>query len=253
MKNNLVLSIFPGIDILGKAFEEEGYCVVRGPDVLWGGDIKSFHPPVGVFVGIIGGPPCPEFSHLKKLLEYKGIKTKHGNLIPEYERVVSEAAPEWFLMENVPLAPTPSVDGYEVFRLKLNNRWLGEIQSRERHFSFGTENGRHLEVQVALFENQNWHYAVTGNPRPVPFKYNGAGKLKKITVLAGHGPVGRHGDYYAKNLTIEQMCLLQGLPETFCDEMPFGAHGKRQVIGNAVPFPMAKAVARAVKVAMNEQ
>jgi len=32
--NRLVLSIFPGIDILGKGFEEEGYCVVRGPDRL---------------------------------------------------------------------------------------------------------------------------------------------------------------------------------------------------------------------------
>ena len=31
---NLVLSSFPGIDMLGRAFEEHGFCVVRGPDVL---------------------------------------------------------------------------------------------------------------------------------------------------------------------------------------------------------------------------
>lgn len=36
----LILSIFPGIDILGRAFEEEGYCVVRGPDK--GGDVEKF-------------------------------------------------------------------------------------------------------------------------------------------------------------------------------------------------------------------
>lgn len=54
MTSNLVLSIFPGIDLLGRAFEEEGFCVVRGPDKLWGGDIRTFHPPAGVFGGVIG-------------------------------------------------------------------------------------------------------------------------------------------------------------------------------------------------------
>ena len=40
--SDLVLSIFPGIDLLGRAFENEGFCVVRGPDLLWGGDIKNY-------------------------------------------------------------------------------------------------------------------------------------------------------------------------------------------------------------------
>lgn len=40
----LVLSLFPGIGLLDMAFELEGNCVVRGPDVLWGGDIRTFHP-----------------------------------------------------------------------------------------------------------------------------------------------------------------------------------------------------------------
>jgi DNA (cytosine-5)-methyltransferase 1 len=58
----LVLSLFPGIGLLDLAFEEEGFCVVRGPDVLWGGDVRRFHPPAGKFYGIIGGPPCQSFS-----------------------------------------------------------------------------------------------------------------------------------------------------------------------------------------------
>lgn len=33
----LVLSLFPGVGLLDMAFEEEGFCVVRGPDLLWGG------------------------------------------------------------------------------------------------------------------------------------------------------------------------------------------------------------------------
>jgi hypothetical protein len=42
----LVLSLFPGIGLLDRAFEEAGFCVVRGPDLLWGGDVRVFHPPV---------------------------------------------------------------------------------------------------------------------------------------------------------------------------------------------------------------
>lgn len=48
MAGELVLSVFPGIDGLGCGFEGEGYCVVRGPDVLWGGDVRGFHPLTGV-------------------------------------------------------------------------------------------------------------------------------------------------------------------------------------------------------------
>jgi hypothetical protein len=47
--NDLVLSLFPGIDLLGRGFEAENFCVVRGPDILWGGDIRSFHVPAGRF------------------------------------------------------------------------------------------------------------------------------------------------------------------------------------------------------------
>jgi DNA (cytosine-5)-methyltransferase 1 len=65
MSSPLVLSLFPGIGLLDMAFEQEGFCVVRGPDLLWGGDVKRFHPPAGKFDGVIGGPPCqaPVISH----------------------------------------------------------------------------------------------------------------------------------------------------------------------------------------------
>jgi len=48
----LVLSLFPGIGLLDMAFEEEGFCVVRGPDLLWGGDVRRFHPPAGRVDGV---------------------------------------------------------------------------------------------------------------------------------------------------------------------------------------------------------
>ena len=140
---SLILSLFPGIGLLDHAFEAEGFCVVRGPDRLWGGDIREFHPPPGRFDGVIGGPPCQCFSSLARLVEANGYKPKFGNLIPEFERCVEAAKPEWFLMENVPKAPEPSIDGYGVKSFLIDNsRLLGEgvfglEQRRIRRFTFG--------------------------------------------------------------------------------------------------------------------
>ena len=147
----LVLSLFPGLGLLDRAFEEEGFVVVRGPDALWGGDVKRFFPPPGKFDGVIGGPPCQAFSRLRHLV--KSLYGEHRikpNLIPEYDRVVAAARPDWFVMENVPDAPEPTVPGYVVRSAMLNNRWLGAEQNRLRRFSFGTRDGRRLHPEEEL-------------------------------------------------------------------------------------------------------
>lgn len=244
----LVLSLFPGIGLLDMAFEQEGFCVVRGPDCLWGGDIRRFHPPAGVFDGVIGGPPCQAFSRLRHIVEHnaqtKGYRLS-DNLIPEYERVVSEARPSWFCMENVPDAPEPIVAGYHVRSVMLNNRWLPEAptQNRLRRFSLGTRDGRRLLVEEGLFENQSWEPAVvaSGGTRPVTVKIGGSGKVKR-TALVAYG--------YATSANLRRACRLQGLPEDFLEAAPFTVSGKCAVIGNGVPLPMGRAIARAVKRAM---
>src|SRR5215471_11421434 len=163
----LVLSLFPGIGLLDRAFEDEGFTVVRGPDVLWGGDIRTFHPPSGVFDGVIGGPPCQAFSRLAVMVRHNGYEPRFGNLIPEFERCVAEARPRWFLMENVPAAPEPNAGGYVTRHQVVNNRWFvddGEIgaeQHRQRRISFGTADGRALAWDVALFEHQGRATSVT--------------------------------------------------------------------------------------------
>jgi DNA (cytosine-5)-methyltransferase 1 len=240
--SDLVLSLFPGIGLLDMAFEEEGFCVVRGPDLLWGGDVRTFHPPAGKFDGVIGGPPCQAFSHFRYLNPNVG---KHGNLIPEFERCVRATRPRWFLMENVRGAPTPTVEGYVTRDTLLNNRWLGEEQERLRRFSFGTAGGTALPVQTEALESPLYAQAVVADGRAVPVKLGGGGKPK--TVHGGHGePFDR------PRRTVADMCELQGLPREFLAEAPFTAHGKRKVIGNGVPLPMGRAVARAVKVALQE-
>jgi DNA (cytosine-5)-methyltransferase 1 len=201
-----VLSLFPGIGLLDMAFEEAGFCVVRGPDLLWGGDVRRFHPPAGRFDGVIGGPPCQLFSQLKYLVPSAG--EKHGNMIPEFERVVSEARPGWFLMENVPRAPEPVVADYVVRSMVLNNRWLGEVQERVRRFSFGTPHGATLRVEVAALDNIDYRQAVTSSLRAVPVKLNANGRPKRTYTEDGR----RHGPGQGRRAGLADMLEHQGSP-----------------------------------------
>lgn len=232
----LVLSLFPGIGLLDMAFEEEGFCVVRGPDLLWGGDVKRFHPPRGKFEGIIGGPPCQAHSALRHLVEANGY-TVAPDLIPEFARVVAEAKPQWFLMENVPAAPPPETYGYHVHTQLIRDVWCGGETSRERLFVFGSLEKARLDVETLALHNQNPELAVlaSGGHREVPVAIGGSGKRKKRHT-------GRHlsGDYFAKALR------LQGLPVDFLSKAPFTVEGKIRVVGNGVPLAMGRAVARAV-------
>lgn len=196
MTPGLVLSVFPGIDLLGRAFEEEGYTIVRGPDVLWGGDIRSFHPPAGVFDGVIGGPPCQAFSALVHLVRAQGHEPRFGNLIPEFERVVAEAAPCWWLMENVPAAPVANVAGYVTEALIFNNRWTGAEQNRVRRFCFGTADGRKLHPEVAALEAPVKFVAVA-TIHGLHSREAMAKKEAKAAVISGNG-FGSGSDYYKR-------------------------------------------------------
>lgn len=237
----LVLSLFPGIGLLDRAFEEAGFSVVRGPDLLWGGDVRRFRARSGAFDGVIGGPPCQPFSRLVNLVRAKGLEPRHANLIPEYERIVGEAQPDWFLMEEVVAAPLPAVPGYRVHSLTLNNRWFGDSfgadQERVRRISFGTRDGRRLPLEVAPLLSPRWEPVVAGDARPTPVKMVRGG----LKSTAGKAP-----------RTVAQMLELQGLPPDFLDEAPFTDSAKRVVLGNGTPLPMGRAIARAVQRAVTQ-
>lgn len=206
-----VLSLFPGIGLLDRAFEEEGFCVVRGPDLLWGGDIRCFHPPASVFAGVIGGPPCKGESDLAYLNGNPGV-----SLASEFFRVVEEAKPCWWVMEAVVKHPAPYV-------VALNPRWLGEAQNRLRYF----HSNLNLEATMDVPALMEWK----------PFRH---------AVLAYHG--GREGTVLKGMATYSwaDMLDLQGLPDDF-DLPGFTRQAKREAVGNGVPIPMGRAIAQAVK------
>jgi DNA (cytosine-5)-methyltransferase 1 len=307
--NQLVLSLFPGIGLFDMAFEREGFCVVRGPDVLWGGDIRAFNPPQGTFSGVIGGPPCQAFSALAHLVRANGHEPRFGNLIPEFERCVAEAAPEWFVMENVPQAPTPAVEGYAVTDCMVNNAWIcdgsgyGQEQERKRRFSFGLRGADvaprltkwirtaafilpdpertvtalgpdHLtklanttaqfrtrkQTVTAMHDHPDnvtaWSRtrkrAVLGKLDDTPVAIGGSGKRKpgarKPRVVAGGGG----GEVKKSRYTFAEACRLQGLPVDFLADAPFTAAGKLKAVANGVPLAMGRAIAAAVRCAIEE-
>lgn len=251
---SLILSLFPGIGLLDMAFEEEGFCVVRGPDLLWGGDVRRFHPPAGRFDGVIGGPPCQAFSRLVHIVRAKG-QTPKPNLIPEYERIVIEAAPRWFLMENVPDAPAPRPEKYDVISRTLSDHWVGGETSRQRVFSFGTL----AAWQYARFDIETLALHRTDPERTVVAQSSKEGALAKSQGELRTGISRRLGREAGAlpgqkpRRSFEECCRLQGLPTDFLSEAPFTAAGKYLVIGNGVPLAMGRAVAKAVKRAIEQR
>jgi DNA (cytosine-5)-methyltransferase 1 len=215
------------------AFEEEGFTVVRGPDVLWGGDIRRFHPPAGKFDGVIGGPPCQAFSRLAHMVRQRGYEPKFGNLIPEFERCIADAGPGWFVMEEVPDAPCPRVEGYAVHSFLLNNRWLGETPNRLRRISFGVR-ARHavsLPIQVEALVPFQFEHAATGGSQ-----FDGEGKRCKGSRLPWNAKSEK---------AFREVCRKQGLPDDF-DLPAFTVEAKCKAVGNGVPLAMGRAIARAV-------
>lgn len=123
----LILELFPGAGLFGRAFECLGATVVRGPDILWGGDVREFHGTPGRFDGVIGGPPCQTFSRAA----INGSSAL--NLIPEFVRVVSECRPKWAVMENVREARAAAPTWDYVF---LRDWDCGGFTHRRRGFWF---------------------------------------------------------------------------------------------------------------------
>lgn len=208
----LVLSLFPGVDLLGRGFEGEGYCVVRGPDPLWGGDVRRFVPPSGVFVGVIGGPPCQDFSALRRV-----PATGEGlEMLEEFRRCVFAAAPSWFLMENVPGVPDLRVGGYTVQRLDVRANEVGLPQRRLRHFQFGSRDG--------------WTLVLPDRAR---------GAVTAPACLASEGRDSSRRSWV-------EFVTAQGLPSDY-DLPGFTQSERYRAVGNGVPVPVAALLARAIR------
>jgi DNA (cytosine-5)-methyltransferase 1 len=203
----LVLSLFPGIGLLDRAFEAVGFCVVRGPDKLWGGDVRLFVPPAGRFDGVIGGPPCQDFSAARRT-----PPTGDGLLmLAEFVRVTELAAPTWWLAENVARVPPIAVRGFRrTQRLDCDAAWFG-VGRRLRHFQFACRSGATLQIPRGTVPRDAPGCVLANDPRP-----------------------------------LAELIRLQGLPAAFTLP-PFTQAAAKEAIGNGVPLPLGIAIAAAVR------
>ena len=210
----MVLSLFPGIGLLDRGFEQAGFSVVRGPDPLWGGDIRNFHSPASHFFGVIGGPPCQKFSMANRKRDIAGGM----ELVNEFLRVVNEAQPDFALMENVAGSPTVTAPGFRAQVFHLDASHVGSEQHRLRKFHF-------------------FHRAGT---KELVIKRDAATEpgQSQRTCMASEGN-------RANRRSWSEFCRLQGLPDGF-DLPGFTVAEKFRAVGNGVPFVMACAIADAI-------
>lgn len=206
-----VISVFPGLDGLGKGFELEGFFVVRGPDKILAGDIADFHVPSGMFDGVIGGPPCQEFSGANRTPQLENGMA----MLSQFQRIVEEAKPTWWLMENVARVPDLVIPGYSWQRIPLRANEFGLSQSRLRHIQFGHRDNMVLNV-----------------PRGITVP------AVDPCCMATEGKKTNRRDW-------ERFCNNQGFDILNLDS--FSIAGRYRLVGNAVPLPMARALALGIK------
>ena len=222
----LVLSLFPGAGLFDKGFEFEGFCVVRGPDLLMGGDIRMFHVPPGRFDGIIGGPPCKILSQASI-----GQDSTHPDMIPEFARIVEQAKPKWYVMENVAAAHAPFPSSRKI---QFDAYDVGCDQHRVRAFWSDLD----LQIELVPKEQRTTHPWPTVMATEYKYCDSAAGDKRRASRKIG------------RVMSLEEVNMAMGLPHDFATPA-LTKQMSYEVRGNGVPVQMARAVAQAVKRATN--
>ena len=217
----LVLSLFPGAGLLDAGFTAAGFAVVRGPDLLLGQDIRNFSlagldfsfPGYSRFDGLIAGPPCQDFSRARRR-----PPSGHGlQMLSELVRIVTEAKPAWWLVENVPGVPTLQIEGYTNQRFNMFASEFGLPHKRNRSFQFGSLNGERLTI---LRSTQSHFRSRRLKPTPLASK-----------------PCRKN---------FADLCEVMGLPRNF--KLPgLSRRAQSRAVSNGVPIPMGTAVAIAIR------
>jgi len=66
-------------------------------------------------------------------------------MVQEFIRVVKEAEPSWWLLENVKGVPDVQIENYSHQRIDINQGWYSDT-SRLRHIQFGSKDELYLDI-----------------------------------------------------------------------------------------------------------
>lgn len=220
--SQLVLSLFPGIGLLDMAFQEAGFCVVRGPDLIHGGDMREFRvPPAGRLDGLIAGPPCQGFS----VANTQRRNPDHPSVRQSLEMldltadIIHRCRPRWALVENVPTVPTLRISGYTTQRIAINDFECGGKQLRWR--------------AVQWLHAEGWHL------RPKRVNDRSPSRRK------GRRPVAVTTKPSSRHMTFADQCRRQGLSQML--ELPgWSREARFRAVGNGVPLSIGRVLAAAV-------
>jgi DNA (cytosine-5)-methyltransferase 1 len=216
----LVLSLFPGIGLLDRAFSIAGFCIVQAQDKITGGDVREFVGVPGRFDGIVAGPPCQGFSCANSYRkDYDHYSVQHSReMLQQTCRIISECEPEWFLIENVPNVPNVRIEGYTIQRIPITDLECGGSQLRCRHIQFG-----HIGGKIIRPERVNDCTRNRKKGRPAKAVTTKTDRWKDFT----------------------DVCRRQGL-ETPIDLPGWTRTAKVKAVGNGVPLRIGRALAAAV-------
>ena len=293
-----VIDLFAGIGGLSLGFEKAGFELIEAYD-NWDYSIEIYnnnfsHKCIKLDLAnvtdfspfkkadiIIGGPPCQDYSSAGKRDENGGRAT----LTVEFARIVCEAKPKFFVMENVALIEKSktlpiAIDmfkkaGYGLTRVVLNAYYCGAPQDRKRFFMIGVLNGKDDELKDILMNNQSKTPMTVrdyfGNTLGTEFYYRHPRSYARRAIFSIDEPsptirgVNRpipktyqvhpndacHDLSQVRPLTTIERSQIQTFPRSFV------LTGKKadieQAIGNAVPVNLAKYVAECLKEFINKR
>lgn len=268
--------------------------------------------------GIIGGPPCQDFTINGNM---RGFNGDRGKLTQIYIDKVLQIKPTFFLMENVPgLVEIKSAKNkfeilvkslsstYVLFRQKLNALNFGVPQSRERLFVVGILKNiiPFDELQLPLVEKyknplKDFSWPLTNSfrekirkPKNIPielcvtsclakkgentpnidefFTFRND-KNKRILINEGetnrpsfrrlhryrYSPTASYGNnevhmhpFEDRRISLREALRIQGVPDTYILPKSISLTKKFKVVGNGVPVPLARAIAKAIKLYLTD-
>lgn len=231
--------------------------------------VKSLKPQM-----IIGGPPCQDFSSAGKRDETLG----RADLTVSFANIVSEAQPEWFVMENVERIMKSHIlkDALQIFKKAgygisyqvLDASYCGVPQARKRFFLVGHKFSSDNFLNPYFSKNQSTKqmsvFDYLGSSLNVEYYYRHPRSYMRRGVFSIYEPsatirgvnrpipkgYNKHdGDPVeitekVRPLTTKERSLIQTFPKDFI------FNGTKtdleQIIGNAVPVKLAEFVANCI-------